>query len=231
MISLSETTTKKVNKSLLAEQIYDILFEWLIKDKLPPGTKINIDGISKQLGVSRSPVAAAFSALERDGFLRIVPQNGTFVRDFTYEELNAIYMARAALERVVAHFAIDKSDSEALASFQERFEDLGKLPAPGEAELSTFLELDLELHRYFASSLPEIVRREYANISNLTVRSRLLRLKFESQNSDIGKILCKDVGIHTDIIKAFMAKDTEKAAKLLEKDVERTKKNILRFLF
>lgn len=231
MLAMPQTFTRRVNKSLLAEQIYDVLFELLIKDELPPGTKINIDGISKQLGVSRSPVASAFSALERDGFLKIVPQNGTFVRDLTYEELDAIYMARAALERVVATFAMRNMDPEALKTFRNRFEKLGGKKDLGEAELLSFFDLDLELHRHFANSLPEIVRREYMNISNLTVRSRLLRLKYEAKRDDLAKIIKKDVGIHAEIIEAFLAKDVDLAAKLLENDVVRTKKIILTFLF
>jgi Transcriptional regulators len=231
MLVMPETITKKVNKNLLAGQIYDVLFELLIKNELPPGTKLNIDGISKQLGVSRSPVASAFNALERDGFLKIVPQNGTFVRDLTSEELDAIYMTRAALERIVVPFAMKKAESEFLESFRKRFEKLKNRNGAAEKDLLTFFDMDVELHQYFASFLPEIVRREYTIISNLTFRSRLLKLKHESKGSDVEKIITKDVIIHVDIIDAFLARDEERAAKLLEEDVTKAKNEILKFLF
>lgn len=231
MLALSEATTKKVNKSLLAEQIYDVLFELLVKDELAPGAKINIDGISKQLGVSRSPVAAAFSALERDGFLKILPQNGTFVRDFTYEELDAIYMARAALERVVAEFVVRKADPEELRGFRKRFLAMQNLKTIGEKELLAFFDLDLELHRFFAGFLPEIVRREYTSLTNLTMRSRLLNLKHELKHADITKIIENDLVIHVPVLDAMLAKEVKKAADLLERDVLYTKNNILNFMF
>lgn len=222
---------KKDDKNLLTEQIYGILLKQLVNDQLPPGTKLNIDGMSKQLGVSRSPVAAAFSALERDGFLIIVPKNGTFVRDLTREEVKALYMARSALERVVASFAVKNAAPEALAVFRRRLEEFGKRPVTGETDLLACFELGVELHRFLSNHLPEIVRREYGILSNLTIRSRLLTLKLEAENHDIAELIARDIAIHTAIIDAFLAKDTERAARLLEKDTRKTKRNTIKHLY
>lgn len=228
---LPQATTKKVNKSLLVEQIYDALFDLLVKDKLAPGTKLNIDGVSKQLGVSRSPVASAFSALERDGFLRIVPQNGTFVRALTYEELNAIYLARAALERVVATFAIGKAEDGQIRAYRERFVAFQNIDPLAENDLHKLYELDLELHTFLSGFVPEIIRHEYRNICNLTRRSRMLNLKHELKHVAWTKMRDNTVTFHIEILDALIERDLEKSVRLLEKDVFYTKDTALSYLY
>lgn len=227
MQELSGATKKVVNKNLLVEQIYDFLFDLLVKDELKPGTKLNIDGVSKQLGVSRSPVAAAFSALERDGFLKILPQNGTFVRELTNEELEAIYMARAALEKVVAPFVVEKVEESELLRYRDRFAAYQEMNALQEKELLELFELDLELHDFFAGFVPEIVRRAYCNICNLTRHSRLLNLKYEGKNAILSETINDNITIHIQIIDALRARKLAEAIDLLEMDVIRTKERVL----
>ena len=231
MKQLSESIRKKVSKNLLAEQIYDVLFDLIVKNELKPGDRMNIEGVSKQLNVSRSPVAAAFSALERDGFLIILPQNGTFVRELTYAELDAIYIARAALERVVAAFAVKEVDARELLTYKVRFDSYKNARELSEESMLSLFELEAKLHDFLAGFVPDIVRREYVNICNLTRRSRLLNLKHELANSDISEMMKNNVEIHVQIINAFVGKKLDRCIALLEKDVLYTRDNVLSYLY
>lgn len=231
MRQLSESIRKKVSKNLLMEQIYDVLFDLIIKNELKPGDRLNIEGVSKQLNVSRSPVASAFSALERDGFLIILPQNGTFVRDLTYTELDAIYVTRAALERVVAAFAVKESDAKELANYKTRFESYKQAKQFSETSMASLFELESKFHDFLASFVPDIVRREYSNICNLTRRSRLLNLKHELANSDVSDLITNNVDIHIQIIDAFIEKKLALCIDLLEKEVLYTRDNVLSYLY
>lgn len=228
---LPRETPGRVNKNLLVKQVYDIVFDLIVKNELPPGFKLNVDGVSKQLGVSRSPVAAAFSALERDGFVVVFPQSGTFVRELSRDELNAIYLARAALERVVASFAAGGAAPQRLKAFRERFSVYRGMAEFTEPDILAEFDLDLELHDFLGGFLPEIVRREYQNICNLTRRSRLLNLKNDLKAADIADKISKNIGVHIQIVDAFLDGNLERGAELLEYDVIYTKDNILRHLY
>lgn len=230
MTETSDAPDKK-DRTLLAQRIYAVLLQKLTTNELTPGTKLNIDGMSKLLGVSRSPVAAAFSALERDGFLKIVPKNGTFVRDFSREELRAVFMARSALERVVASFAVRKASRESLLAMRERLEKLGKKKKYADADLLACFDLELEMHRFLSDFLPDIVRREYNIISNLTLRSRLITLKMETEKHSLADLIARDVRIHMGILDAFLARNTELAARLLERDSRQSKRNTINHLY
>lgn len=230
-MAVSDDLPDKNDKTLLAQQIYAVLLRKLTTNELAPGTKLNIDGMSKKLGVSRSPVAAAFSALERDGFLKIVPKNGTFVRDFTREELQGIFMARSALERVVASFGVRKASEESLLEMREKLEKIGQKKKYVDADLLTCFDLELEMHRFLSEFLPDIVRREYNIISNLTMRSRLITLKMETEKYSVAELIQRDVRIHVAILDAFLARNTERAARLLERDSRQSKRNTINHLY
>ena len=224
MKTLPREIPSKISKNFLANQVYDVLFDLIVKNELVPGFKLNVDGVSKQLGVSRSPVAAAFSALERDGFLVVMPQRGTFVRELSRDELNAIYLARSALEKVVVFFAIGKASQKKLLAFRKRFAVFHGRVAFTEADILAEFTLDLELHAFLGGFLPEIVRRNYQNICNLTRRSRLLNLEkyFKDGVND------SNVGVHIQIIDAFLEENRERGTELLEYDVTYTRNNVLR---
>jgi DNA-binding GntR family transcriptional regulator len=227
MRTILKSSQKKVTKNLLARQVYDVLFDLIVRDELKPGEKLNIEGVSQQLNVSRSPVAAAFSALEHNGFLIILPQNGTFVRELTRNEMEAIYLTRAALERVVATFAVKNVDVKELYYYKKRFESYLNVEVLNEGNMFSLLEVEMKMHNYLSTFIPDIVRREYENICNLTRRSRLLNLQHELKHSDLGQMIEHNVGIHIQIIGAFVDKDLGRAIELLEWDVLYTKDSVL----
>lgn len=221
------TPEVKISKVLLNKQVYNILFDWIVEDRLKPGTKLSVAKLSEELGVSRSPVAAALSSLERDGYLEIKPQYGTFVRELTFEELDVIYQARAALERVVVLCVTRKASHRRLMEYRQRFEAYQNMQTFTEGHLREIFDLDIELHNYFAEFLPEVVCKEYTNICNLTRRSRLLNLNHSMQNKS-SSFVSENIVVHIKIIDAMLQGDVGMAISLVEEDVLSTRDNVLK---
>lgn len=81
----------KIDTSNLLDKIYTILKDRIIKRTFEPNQKLLIPELSKQLGVSRTPIREALNRLERDGLVKTVPKVGTFVNAVEIEDvLNAI---------------------------------------------------------------------------------------------------------------------------------------------
>lgn len=227
----SRNTPARGGKNLLAKQVYNVLLDLIVKNELPPGLRLNVDDLGRQLGISRSPIASALNALERDGFLALHPKSGTVVRPLSRNELNAIYLSRAALERVVAAFAVGATAPERLQSLRERFLAFPAMATPGEAEILAAFELDMEFHNFLAGFLPEIVHRQYQITCDLTRRSRLLYLKHELKTGDVAGRIGKSVEAHVKILEALLEKRGERCAELLEHNVVASKEAILDFLY
>jgi DNA-binding GntR family transcriptional regulator len=56
--------------------VYDRIREKIVRNDLRPGTKINIDALVRELGVSQTPVREALHHLEGDGLVERVKGRG-----------------------------------------------------------------------------------------------------------------------------------------------------------
>ena len=57
----------------LGDVVADLLFDEIVSLNLVPATKLNINNISKELGISRTPVTEAINKLVSIGFVEVRP--------------------------------------------------------------------------------------------------------------------------------------------------------------
>ncbi|MGB5881972.1 MAG: GntR family transcriptional regulator, partial [Thermoanaerobaculia bacterium] len=60
-----------LNLKSLREQVYDYLREAMNRGDLAPGATLDLNAISRRLGVSRTPLRDALLQLETEGFVTI----------------------------------------------------------------------------------------------------------------------------------------------------------------
>lgn len=109
-----------------------------------PGQKLSETKLAADLGVGRSPIRSALARLERDGWVRVLPQQGTFVRKFSAEDVAGMSELRLLLEGHAASVAAAKVTSEELALLRMKFEAL-KARGP-DRNFEEFLALDDLFH-------------------------------------------------------------------------------------
>ncbi|QIM17018.1 GntR family transcriptional regulator [Leucobacter insecticola] len=88
-----------LQRESLGEIAYRHLFEAFLNDALIPGTRLLMDDLAEQMGISRTPIREALQRLEREGVIEAHGRRGYVVRETTAEELNQQYQARSAIER------------------------------------------------------------------------------------------------------------------------------------
>lgn len=87
----------------LQDLAYDQTRELIESRKLLPGKLYSESGLSKQLGISRTPIRRALQKIEQEGLVEILPQRGFYVYQFTDKDIYEIFQLRKLLEG----FAID----------------------------------------------------------------------------------------------------------------------------
>lgn len=65
-----------INKKSIKEQLYEVLRARILNLTYPPGEKLVIDSLAKELSVSNTPLREAMAILERDGLLIVKPNTG-----------------------------------------------------------------------------------------------------------------------------------------------------------
>lgn len=92
----------------LRERVVEQIRTAIIEGRLKPSDHIVEGTLTKQLGVSRTPVREALILLERDGLVVSYPNRGSFVRSFNGEDVEAIFTMRTMLENFAAELIIDR---------------------------------------------------------------------------------------------------------------------------
>ena len=87
-----------INPKSLREQVYDYLREELSRGSLIPGMTIDLNAISRELGISKTPLRDALLQLDTEGFVTISPRRGIFVNHLTLDDIRNCYEIIGALE-------------------------------------------------------------------------------------------------------------------------------------
>lgn len=108
----------KVHYEDLAEKVYKALKEMILSSELTPGMKLVQEDLSERLGVSRTPILAAFSKLEKELLIELIPRRGAYVRKCELSELFHFADIRIRLEPLGAREAAQEADDAGIASLR-----------------------------------------------------------------------------------------------------------------
>lgn len=100
----------KLQRTNLSTEAYEAVRALVMGGRFAPGAKISVEEMTRELGVSRSPVWAAIARLEVEGLVEVVPRQGVFVPRRDPAALAEMFVAREALEGMVARLAAQKPD-------------------------------------------------------------------------------------------------------------------------
>lgn len=96
-----------INQKPLREQVYDFLREELTRGHLIPGAAVDLNAISQELGISKTPLRDALLQLDTEGFVTISPRRGVYVNRLTLEDIRNCYEIIGSLETTAVLAAFD----------------------------------------------------------------------------------------------------------------------------
>jgi len=93
---------------LLADRAYAEVRDMIVTLRLPPGSAINEERLSAELGVGRTPLRDALKRLEAETLVAIYPRQGTFVTEVNITDHGLITDVRRQLEGHAAQRAAER---------------------------------------------------------------------------------------------------------------------------
>lgn len=109
---------QKIDYPDLSEKVYRALRIMILEGELLPGEKLKQDVLATRLGISRTPLAAAFSKLEKEMLIELLPRRGARVRSLDSKELLDLYDIRIMLEPLGAGGVARNGSSENLRALR-----------------------------------------------------------------------------------------------------------------
>jgi DNA-binding GntR family transcriptional regulator len=88
----------QIDRPNISGTLADTVRQMIVAGRLPAGSRVNEVHLSRDLGVSRTPLREALMRLTTEGALTVKPRLGFHVTPLTLEELADIYPVRALLD-------------------------------------------------------------------------------------------------------------------------------------
>jgi DNA-binding GntR family transcriptional regulator len=127
-----------------AETAYAQIRQAILSLRFRPGEKLSEARLASELGVGRSPVRTALARLASEGWIRVLPQSGTFVSELSPRDLSEVAELRLLLEPYTARIGAQAIGEKELRDLRAQFEDLRAKGLAG--RFAEFHELDDRLH-------------------------------------------------------------------------------------
>lgn len=134
-----------------SDRVYGILLDAIVEGTLLPAQRIGENDLAKQIAVSRTPIREALQRLERDGFVVIFPQRGTFVAPLDIQAIRSAYVIRLALEAEIVGEAARLRTAADVENLRHDIAEQAATLAENEAAVGRFFELNTVFHRRLAA--------------------------------------------------------------------------------
>ena len=95
--------------------VYNMIVSDILNSVLSEGDKLNEQELISKFGFSRTPIREALIMLERDGFVKTIGREGTYVRKLTQKDIREIYVVREALESMAARLGANTISTDDLS--------------------------------------------------------------------------------------------------------------------
>ena len=133
-----------------AQAVYDVLRERILDSQYAPGQPLSIDGLARELGVSKIPVREAIKRLEAERLVEVVLHVGARIAPISLADAENIYPIRHALNDLATRLAVPRITDAELDRLDRLQAEMDAALAAG--ELGRIEPLNRELHQIIAEA-------------------------------------------------------------------------------
>ena len=182
----------RLQRLTLKEQAYRSLRDMIASHRFSSGKWINLALLSKELGVSRTPIHQAMKQLEQEGLVTHVPNQGIRMAVMTLEMAQDLYQVREVLEGLAAALASEKMDKKTVSRMKQILAEQAAIIR--KKDLLAYSDSDFKFHQLIYDSCGNGMLQEQLDI--IKSRSRPLVC-------DVTPILPDLYSDHQKVVEAF----------------------------
>jgi DNA-binding GntR family transcriptional regulator len=202
---------KEYPNASLGDALYFSLRTAIVAGKIPPGTPIKEMDISRETGVSRTPVREAVRKLESERLLLRMPGRRLVVTSPNCTEMEEIFLVRSVLEGLAGRIACSKMNRGHIESLKKIEKTMGK--GAKENQLTLAIKSNLEFHKLIVDIcdvkvLTETLKRFWDTVRMMSMTNMDDRSWIQTSTKE-----------HQKIIAALEKKDGPAAERLIREHV------------
>lgn len=196
-MNASADLKQKIVGQSMTDRVHDAILGMILRLEIKPRERLSEVQLSRELGVSRTPVREAFLRLENLGLLDIVPQRGTIVAPMRATEFAKSQFMREAFELALVRRAVELEDNSELCRALDRELKLQAVHSELGDE-SAFFESDEDFHEAIAVHCgladvwPEVQRvKMHMDRFRYAIRSQRETPTVLEQHRNIAEAICR----------------------------------------
>lgn len=195
-----------IAEEVAEEQIVDRIFEAVIEQRLPPGTKLSESALCEAFGVGRMRIRRSLLLLASREVVELHSNRGAFVARPTAEQAREVFEARLAIEPNVARMAASRATAADIDALARHLELESQAHASGNRRDA--IRLSGQFHTMLAQIAGNGVMLRM--IKELITRTSLIIGIYGAP----GVTNCRDDD-HADLIEALRKADPERASEIM----------------
>lgn len=193
------------------EAAYDEIKERIISGAYKPGEVLNERELSKDFGISRTPIREALQKLSFEGWILNEPNKKNEVRNFDLDYIIQTQKVRAALEILAIQEAFDNINDEDIMNLESILKK-----QKSAKDYNEFIKIDRDFHEFiYKKSKNQVLLSLMDNINDIVRHFGLLALDMPGRTKETIKE-------HTELLNALKNKDKKITINHMEKHMEKT---------
>lgn len=206
----------------LGYQVFMTMRKAILAGELKPGERLLEEYLSKELGVSRSPVREAMKRLNDEGLIVKIPRKGSHVAQITEKHLSDVLEVRGVLEKCAVEWACESITEGELIRLKKAYDEFETATKMGDT--SVIAKADEMFHNIiYQATKNDILVEMIKKLSKEMYRYRFEYIKDIKEYT----VLVRE---HADIYRALLRQDPQKAAEAIHIHIANQAIGIFRML-
>lgn len=213
---------KNIDKKLIA---YNRLKEFILDYHIGPGQRLEHDYLSKEIGVSHTPIREALNQLLEEGYVHQIKNRGYFVCELSPDEINELYELREALEVYALKKTMNRKKSispKTLDNLKRLFDNYADSVQKGIHKNRLFLDQEIHITLGKQSGNQSLVKHLYDIFERINYKRRVVGLYPERGPEASAE--------HFELFENMQNKDVENALNCLSCHIIKGKEKLLALL-
>lgn len=211
----------EVIKTTLGDQIYAILREDIISQRIKCGEKLTLKALQDRFDISSTPIREAIKRLSQEGLVEHVTNVGAKVIDINEKDITEIYDFCSVLDSAALKYAMKSNEYEKLVY------ELENCIKSQEISLNNNDIADFKLH---SDNFHDILYK-YANNSRLYDAARSIRSQFTILTNKYQNYVNAETTVlseHKELLEAIKSNNVENASSIMTRHFEHAKNYLLK---
>jgi DNA-binding GntR family transcriptional regulator len=201
----------------LTQTTYDLLRARIAAGELVPGQRLQLEVLSAQLGVSRTPIRDALNQLAAEGLIEIRPRRGTFVARVDQHTVAELYQLRLMIDGFVGNLVAPTVSTAQLRTLRRLLRAIAaQVHGDTYRDYGAYLDADRAFHSAIISLADN--QRLSSLYDEINLPLWLVRAQLESSMAQDNDAEASLAG-HREILEALESRDPQRTARALSDHV------------